>query len=65
MDSPDRIPRIEPTQEAMEAAANDKDAIACRSNLARFSAGQLVETGTELHVIGHLLVSDGTIYFIS
>jgi len=60
MDSPDRIPRIEPTQEAMEAAASDKGAIACRSDLARFSASQLVETGTELHVMGHLLGSDRT-----
>ena len=61
MDSPDRIPRIEPTQEAMEAAADDKDAILSRSDLARFSAGQLVETGTELHLIGHLLGSDRTL----
>jgi hypothetical protein len=60
MNLPNRMPRIEPTQEAMEAAANDKDAITCRSDLARFSACQLIKAGTELHVIGHLLGSDRT-----
>ena len=42
----------------MAAAANDKDVIACRFELAGFSASQLVEAGTELHVLGHLIGSD-------
>ncbi len=51
-------PRIEPTREAIAAAANDKDVIACRHELARFSASQLEESGTELHVVGHLIGRD-------
>ena len=58
MESPSGSPRIEPTREAMAIAADDKDAIACRSELARFSAKQLVEAGAELHVLGHLIGPD-------
>ena len=58
MDSQTGRPRIEPTREAMAAAANDKDVIACRYELARFSASQLEEAGAELHVIGHLIGPD-------
>jgi len=46
-------PRIEPTREAMAIAANERDAIACRYELARFSAKELEAAGTELHVVGH------------
>jgi hypothetical protein len=58
MDSQSGRPRIEPSREAMAAAANDKSVIACRYELARFSANQLEEAGTELHVIGHLIGPD-------
>jgi len=42
----------------MTDAANDKEAVACRSRLARFSADQFVKAGTELHLIGHLIGPD-------
>src|ERR1700674_5157585 len=58
MDSQTGRPRIEPSREAMAATANDKDVIACRSELARCSASHLEEAGTELHVIGHLIGPD-------
>ena len=58
MDLPRGRPRIEPIKEAMVAAANDKDAIACRSDLARSSANQLVKAGNELHIMGHLIGPD-------
>lgn len=51
-------PRVESTRESMAVAANDRDATACRYKLARFCAKQLVEAGTELHVVGHLIGPD-------
>lgn len=57
MDSHSR-PRINTTRESMAAAANDKNITTCRYELARFSANQLQEAGTELHIIGHLIGSD-------
>ncbi len=58
MDSQGGRPRIEPTREAMTAAANDREVIACRYELARFSAKELEAAGTELHVVGHLIGTD-------
>ena len=58
MASPIGTPRIEPNREAMTDAANDEEAVACRSRLARFSADQFVKAGTELHLIGHLIGPD-------
>ena len=58
MDSPKDRPRIEPTREAMAAAANDKNVSACRHELARFSSNQLQEAGNELHLIGHFIGPD-------
>lgn len=55
MDSPKERPRIEPTREATATAANDKDARACRFELAKFSSDQLRDAGTELHIIGHFI----------
>jgi hypothetical protein len=58
MNSQGSRPRIEPSRKAMAAAANNKSVIACRYELAKFSANQLEESGTELHVIGHLIGPD-------
>jgi len=58
MDSQSRQPRLEPTKEAVEAAAMDEDVIACRYELAKFSANQLEGAGTELHVFGHFIGPD-------
>ena len=58
MNSPSGIPRIDPTREAIAGAANDVEASRCRYALAQFSSNQLEETGTELHVLGHLIGSD-------
>jgi hypothetical protein len=49
---------MEPTREAMTAAANDMHATACRYELARFSSEQLCGAGTELHLIGHFIGPD-------
>jgi hypothetical protein len=51
-------PRIFPTRHAMAAAANDKDATACRYELARFCSNQLQQAGTELHLISHFIGPD-------
>jgi hypothetical protein len=58
MDSQGGRPRIEPTRKAMAAAANDREVIACRYELAKFSAKELEGAGTELHVVGHLIGTD-------
>jgi hypothetical protein len=58
MDSQSGQPRIEPTREAIAAAANDKALSTCRHELAKFSSSQLEEAGAELHVLGHLIGSD-------
>ena len=58
MDPQSGRPRIMPTRQAMVAAANDKDATACRYELARLCSKQLHETGTELHLIGHFIGPD-------
>ena len=60
MDHPhDRPPRIEPTKEAIDAAANDPDLTRCRLHLAMFSAKQFWEAGTELHALAGSIGSSG------
>src|SRR6266849_3086653 len=58
MDSLKGRPRIQPTREAMAAAANDKDATECRYELARFSSSELQEAGNELYLMGHFIGPD-------
>jgi hypothetical protein len=50
--------RIEPTREAITAAAVDELLKECRRDLARFASRQFLEVGSELHVLGHLLGPD-------
>jgi hypothetical protein len=58
MDFGSRKIRIELTRESIVAAAEDELLKACRRDLARFSAEQFLEVGTELHVLGHFIGSD-------
>jgi hypothetical protein len=51
-------PRIEPTREAMAAAANDRELMSLRFELAKFCSVQLNEVGIELGVLGEVVGSD-------
>lgn len=49
---------MEVTREAIRTAAQDQQVSRLRYKLAKFSSKELLDAGTELHLLGHFLGSD-------